>query len=58
MHPKYHKHLKEGAQNSLKMDWFLAKRLVHQVKPEIRNNITIQTLLLNFQFNLECFFAH
>ena len=41
MHPKYHKRLKEGAQNSLKMDWFLAKRLVHQVKPEIRNNITI-----------------
>ena len=39
MHPKYHKHLKEGAQNSQKMDWFLAKRLVHQVKPEIRNNI-------------------
>ena len=32
-----------------KMDWFL----VHQVKPEILNNITIQNSILNFQFNLE-----
>ena len=41
MHPKYYKHLKEGAQNSQKMDWFLENRHVHQVKPEIINNITI-----------------
>ena len=55
IHPKFYKHLKEVAQDShlgtQKMSWFLADRLVHQVKPEILNNIAIYNLILNFQFD-------
>ena len=51
IHPKFYKHLKEVAQDShlgtQKMSWFLADRLVHQVKPEILNNIS------NLEFNPE-----
>jgi hypothetical protein len=37
IHPKYYKHFKEDAQHKqsfgqIKMGWFLADQLVHQVK--------------------------
>ena len=41
----------------IKMDWFLADQLVHQVKSKILKIIVIKILILNFHFSLECSFT-
>ena len=56
MHPKYDKHLKEGAKSSQKMDWFLSNRPVYQVKPEIINNITNIDFTPEFSIQVRMYF--
>ena len=40
----------------MKNGWFLADRLVHQVKPEILINIAIYNLILNFSLEFKMYF--
>ena len=57
-----YKHLKEAAQHSHlgRKKWagfWQISLYVLQTKPKLLNNIVIQILILNFQFNLKCMFA-